>query len=71
MPNKYNREKVKIGQTWEEGEGEREEWRVKSARRKRRVESSRGRVHLTSGRAASNTPASLAARTTTQAGTMH
>ena len=43
MPNRCNRERGRIGQTWEEGEGE--------SRRERRMESERGRVHLTRDRA--------------------
>ena len=54
MPNGYNREKGKTGRTREEGwgrgggEGRMES---ESVRRERRMESARGHVHLTSGRA--------------------
>ena len=43
MPNRYNRERGKIGRTREEGGGGGME--SESARRERRMESARGRVH--------------------------
>ena len=46
MPNKFNRERGKIGQTWGRGRGG---IKSESARRER-MESARGRMHLTSGR---------------------